>query len=480
MLATDEQISIVKAAVETQREGRDLKIEAGPGTGKTATLRLVAKHLRDTTNCSRLLYLAFNRELANEAKKKFSNLAEVRTLHSLAHHCMRVNRTGREIGRISTRDAIEILALRKNDNLRARRALQTLDGYTSSADDEVSIRHVPRHFRRKNPAAAETAVGDAQGLFDAVRADRRDAASLPLPHDIYLKTWHLCGTPGIEQYETILFDEAQDANATIVSALANHRHVIYVGDEHQQIYDWRGAVDALSQVEGVERQLTLSFRFGPAIAEAANKILDAKQQKLTSNFRLRGNQSVDSRIGPIDVEKPHTRLYRTNNTALEDMIFLGDIGRKPALVGGTKTIVSALQGVWLIHEDMAHRARHPALRFYSTWDELLDSVEAKNVPPEISQATSMVENFQERIPELIERLRNGRKEEDGLALVSTLHKSKGREWPQVLIASDCDSLLDREDGSNPPDSELNLAYVGVTRAQNILKIQSEVLSELID
>jgi L-asparaginase II len=38
--------------------------------------------------------------------------------------------------------------------------------------------------------------------------------------------------------------------------------VIYVGDAHQQIYAWRGAVNAMQQLPLPESRLTTSFRFG--------------------------------------------------------------------------------------------------------------------------------------------------------------------------------------------------------------------------
>lgn len=477
MLATEEQQRIVRAAIATYKSGETLKVLAGPGTGKTATLRMVAKGLKERTNQSRILYVAYSRSLAREAEPKFAGYAETRTLHSLALHCLgsRTHIKKRELGQISTRDAIEILDLSSSSNARARRAIQTMGAFVDSADAEVGIRHTPVWVRRKNPAAAETAVADAQGLFDALRPDK-DGVPYALPHNLYLKTWALLGAPGIEAYD-ILYDEAQDANPVILSALRRARHVIYVGDEHQQIFAWRGAVNAMTEISGEEHWLTLSFRFGPAIAEAANRILDAKQTQ--SSYRLRGYEAVKSSIGAIDVNRPHTRLYRTNQTLLEDLVFLEDIGRKPAIAGGPGQILPALEGVWMLHEEQP-RVRHPALRYYSSWDDLMEAIETGGgVDRKIKQAVGMVETFSDRVPQIIDRLRHARKESDGLALVSTIHMSKGREWDQVLIASDFDERFDDDENWEPSTELLNLGYVAVTRAAQRLSIQSEVLDEII-
>ena len=48
--------------------------------------------------------------------------------------------------------------------------------------------------------------------------------------------------------------------------------VIYVGDAHQQIYAWRGAVNAMQQLPMPESRLTTSFRFGEEIADVANNL----------------------------------------------------------------------------------------------------------------------------------------------------------------------------------------------------------------
>lgn len=56
-------------------------------------------------------------------------------------------------------------------------------------------------------------------------------------------------------------------------------------------------------------------------------------------------------------------------------------------------------------------------------------------------------------------------EKDADIIVSTAHKSKGREWNHVKIASD---FSPPEEGVMPSHGELCLAYVAVTRAKLVL------------
>ncbi|CAB3805425.1 hypothetical protein LMG28138_05663 [Pararobbsia alpina] len=74
---TPEQQAIVDAA----GSGDNLKIKAYAGAGKTSTLRLVAHRLAP----QRGTYLAFNREIAEHARRGFPDNVVARTVHSLAY-----------------------------------------------------------------------------------------------------------------------------------------------------------------------------------------------------------------------------------------------------------------------------------------------------------------------------------------------------------------------------------------------------------
>src|SRR5260221_240188 len=143
----------------------------------------------------------------------------------------------------------------------------------------------------------------------AVRAwaDLRDRdGRLRFEHDAYLKIWQL-GDPVIDA-AYVLLDEAQDADPVVTAVLLAQKdmRVISVGDPAQQIYAWRGAIDAMDAFDGHQLTLSQSFRFGPAIADEANKWLEL----LGSDLVIRGTDSVPSAIG--ECEWPEAGLCRTN------------------------------------------------------------------------------------------------------------------------------------------------------------------------
>ncbi|HDQ6876676.1 TPA: DNA helicase, partial [Escherichia coli O166:H28] len=72
---TDEQYAIINW------QGQQLVVNAFSGTGKTSTLVQFARARPD----SRMLYLAYNRAIRDEAERKFPFNVECRTSHQLAY-----------------------------------------------------------------------------------------------------------------------------------------------------------------------------------------------------------------------------------------------------------------------------------------------------------------------------------------------------------------------------------------------------------
>ncbi len=68
-----------QVAIDAFGTGEDLVIQAGAGTGKTATLLMMA----DTTE-ARGQYIAFNKSITTEAQGKFPAHVAANTAHSLA------------------------------------------------------------------------------------------------------------------------------------------------------------------------------------------------------------------------------------------------------------------------------------------------------------------------------------------------------------------------------------------------------------
>jgi len=364
---TDEQAAVL----EMFDFGSNLVIEAGAGSGKTSTLKMIGRSTRE-----RGLYLAFNAAPRKEAQQSFPRTVTAHTSHSLATGPVaRALYPTKEIGgaRQQARDVAEILGIREPVQLGgdvtwspqqlARKAITTVERFCYSADDEITAVHVGRVPGIADAAAlAELARAIVPYARKAWADITNPAGRLRFEHDHYLKIYQL-SRPTL-RYDYLLIDEAQDLNPAVRALMEaqTHAQIVMVGDRNQQLFGWRGAVDAMQSFAGKRLRLTQSFRFGYSIAAEANKWL----QLLGSDMRVRGLASIPSKVGYVAA--PDAILCRTNGTALGQVINGLGKGRSVALVGGGGPI--AMMARAAIDLRAGKGCDHPELVAFRTWAEV--------------------------------------------------------------------------------------------------------------
>jgi hypothetical protein len=460
---TGEQENIVDAA----RAGGNLVIEAGAGAGKSSTLKLASAAL-----AGHGYYLSFNKSVATEAAREFPGHVDCCTAHSLAMSAVGRPYSHRLNGpRIPARETAKILGitgpLRADENRVlapaqvARLVMETVGRFTHSADETISAVHVPRQsgldsddamsvLRQALPPLARKAWADLVSTDGKLRFD----------HDVYLKLYQL-SHPQLSA-DFIFLDEAQDSDAVVLDIVTSQRsaQLIAVGDRAQQIYEWRGAVDAMDKFPGAARlTLSQSFRFGSAIAGEANKWLGI----LGTGLRLTGNPRRSSMITALP--QSHAVLCRTNGGALEQAMRVIDAGRKAAIVGGGRQIRALAEAAETLKA--GRPTSHPELWAFKTWGEVQDYVQNDAGGGDLRV---MVQLIDDKGPDVIKGICDQLADEkDADTVVSTVHKAKGLEWDSVRIAGDF-----REPRKNPerpdeepeiPAADARLAYVAVTRAR---------------
>ena len=109
-----------------------LLVMAGAGTGKTSTLVEYARRWDE----HRGIYLAFNTDIAREAKEKFPRHIEVRTMHSFAY---------RELGIGRFKDQLQPGAIRRQQLREAAEAALGAEGARMPAE---VLRRISWGFRR--------------------------------------------------------------------------------------------------------------------------------------------------------------------------------------------------------------------------------------------------------------------------------------------------------------------------------------------
>lgn len=451
------------------------KIEARAGSGKTSTLEIIAESLP-----GRGVYIAYNRDIVKPARAAFPPSTQVTTSHALAFAAVgsKLRDSGRAIRNLRAADVIEALDLKGNEQQGARVFMigETLRQFLNSVDETVTARSVPRDLitrierqlsRAGVPPGEVAGQADeaAEGIWMAAQRMWETIAdpsqTCPVPHDAYFKIWAL-QRPTLEA-DYVLLDEAQDTNPVMQMVFERQSaRRILVGDRWQAIYQFRGATNAMSTMQGRSVALTQSWRFGPAIAEAANSILRQRGER----DLLIGAATHESVVGAVDSRQPYTILARRNATICMKAAELC-LHTPTAIVGGATEITELMAAALALYQGNREVAvRHPSLRSYPDYRSLQEHVE-QTKDPEMRPIVAMLESHGAGLRRIIEALQTKTVAEDAAAVVlSTIHKSKGREWDQVVLADDYAEI--RDGSGRIRDEEANLLYVAATRAKRVL------------
>ncbi|SKD00130.1 UvrD/REP helicase N-terminal domain-containing protein [Burkholderia sp. YR290] len=466
---TPEQQAIVDAVAG----GGNLKIKAYAGAGKTSTLRLVANRLAH----QRGIYLAFNREIAEHARRGFPPNVMAGTVHSLAYRSVspalaaRVNHPAELPHELAARYGIgpvEVpLVTGKTVELTpfelGRMIVDGLGRFCRSADDAPKAIHVPVDEKIDDKAADWLREGLSPyvaRLWSESTNPRGRSAIIP---DVYLKVWAQ-GHPRIES-DFILFDEAQDSDGVMLWLLNRqpHAQIVYVGDPYQQIYEWRGAVNAMAQIDAPQHALTESFRFGHTFATLASRLLGL----LGEQTAVRGQGT----IGSILVEDPMVAppvdaiLCRKNVSAIWHLAAGVEAGHRPSIRMSPTEIVAYADGAdRLIAGRRAYRPA--AFSLFETWDDA-QTFARSAAGADLLPVVRIVDEFGTGyLRSLAQRITP---EAQADYVISTVHRAKGLEWKRVKVINDF--LFKYVDGRlTVEEDELRLLYVAFTRAQHVLDV----------
>lgn len=457
---TDEQ----QHAIDLARTGARLKIEALAGSGKTSLLEFVAKDRPNTG----MLYLAYNKALANEAQGKFPRNVDCRTTHSIAYRTVggryRHRLGGRrirqqDIARFLSIDPLVVDGRRFAPGFLAGQLMAGVRNFCASGDERISPRHLPAINVSVDDLQNQTftrAVRDAlnEPLQDAWRDLESLDGRLPFTHDTYLKLFQL-SHPRLGA-DVVLLDEAQDSSDCVLAIIADQTdaQVVVIGDTYQQLYAWRGAVNAMAKVHTDETAyLTACFRFGPEIAEVGNVAL----AELGSPAMMVGAGK------PGEVTSLNTAdavLCRTNATCLKLAFDAMDAGQRPHIVGGGADLVAFAKGAASLMKTGV--TDHPDLAPFRSWAEVEQYVQEDAGGEDMQVMVRLINKFgADRIERGVEACVD---EDQADVIFSTAHRSKGRGFSTVKLAGDFPDESERE----VTDEEWRLMYVAATRAKRVL------------
>ncbi|XP_033746802.1 F-box DNA helicase 1-like [Pecten maximus] len=480
--------------------GELAKIVAFAGTGKTTTLVRYTQ-LRPQT---KFLLVVFNKSVCDHARTKFPRNVDCKTGHALAFGKVgfRYKNAGKFRGNGPTVYSItQTIQNKKGDNLfvRAKFVLDTLNTFLSSADPIPTEDHVP-DFRTDDagnrvpidPLKRKMYVDDTSYLWNRMK-DLNDK-NVPISHDGYLKLYQL-SRPRLH-YDCILIDEAQDLTPAISDILlSQNTSKILVGDPHQQIYSFRGAINSMQIVQASTIfYLTQSFRFGPEIAEIAACCLELlkneKKKILVGNGQT--CQVLGEQVGQLAV------LTRCNFTLFNEAVKRcchENTEDKVAFVGGTDGfgfgMIMDIYCLLLTPEQRKKERREIEHKLVRSFNSLpaLEKYATKVQDNDLLGKIKIVRQHHHNLPGYIDKILKKTIRDTRVAdvVLSTAHKSKGLEFSTVHLTDDYVTYIQLQELEQqfigtplrlPSEDESNLLYVAVTRAKNAL-IMSPTLTKLI-
>ena len=510
-----EQMAILQAIHERHQF---IAVNALAGTGKSTTVNFAVNG--GPLQGKSVQYLVFNKKNADEAKEKLPGFVKVNTAHSLAwngahpagglvKNIYAERRVDRLYGTLKNWNDPRFLDfLRSMKDVRLTKAQSIflvqdmITSFCQSADDRILPHHLDASLKTQIAMKLER-TGNERFLDATLNSAREVANDLfqkmldpggnaPVTHDAYLKIWSM-GNPVIPA-DHILFDEAQDASMPMMEGVLNQSHaqLVFIGDTHQSIYGWRGAVDAMQELkrrypETRVLPLQSSYRFGQGVADAGNVFLTAlyEKERTPVEFRafLRGLGNYDSRVEigshpSMGSEtgrdrKPTAFLFR-GNAALVTAALRGlDRGDKVYMAGDQAgEIADFLDACCKLYR--REFTTHPDLRFFDDFQELQKFTETREGQG-LAFLVGMVTNQHGMMQREIGLLRSTSFQTGANYTLSTMHRSKGLEFSHVVLDGGVQKPfeIDEETGERPAFSNISpevwrLLYVACTRAHETL------------
>lgn len=474
---TAEQMVVVES------QAKLLIVRAFAGTGKTTTLEAYAEARPN----ARILYLAYTAAMAEAAREKFKRLPNVTcvTIHALASR--QIGWRYRDANKLCNNLKVSDLVMSmKLDRKLAKETLETLNNYVYSADKSISEKHVEGNL---TPARRGMVLQEAAKLWEAMKWLPGDPGEYPLmkmTHDGYLKLFGLYRPNLTSKYDVVLLDEAQDSNPVTADIVLRQPCTrVLVGDPYQSIFGFRKAANAMefaAKLPGAEVvHLTQSFRFGSDTAAMATALLSGFRGE---RMPLLGNPARPALRTRVDRRKPYTIVSRTNAAIF--MMAVDNLSKTSVgYVGGVSSYpFERFVEIQLLAEGRMDEVQDPFFRMMGSLSRLQEYAEdIKDV--EILGLLKVQKEYGAEIPELVERIRAEAESDLTKAHITmtTGHRCKGLEWPQVVLVSNFEDFVD-EDGERVELNtqalveELHLLYVAMTRAEEAMEINDSLRDAL--
>ena len=483
---------------EIQNSNRNLEVEAVAGSGKTTTLVQALNYIDPEKT---VLFLAFNKRIAEELSNRIPENVDALTLNSYGFRTLKKilpyhmklsawkSRTvldeflktyDPEIGKSVQKDLadsiVRLVALAKAEGIAPQKAgLMGIMEDTPDAWEKIIDHHdLDFYSAELTNLERDPEWEGIQIAREVLRMSVENRELIDFDDQIYLTVLLGLNPPS---YDYIFVDEAQDLSsiqrALIKRSVGDTGRVIFVGDSRQSIYGFRGA-DSQSISKIIEEfncktlPLSISYRCPKTVVELAKQFVPeiesfegAEEGKITHCETW--NEKL---LQPKDyvICRYNAPLVKIAYQLIASKIPVVILGRNIAatLIAIIKKLnafdletLSARVETWREQECKKLLSKNPE----ASLDAIDDKADAIQAFIEMSGAKT--------IDQLIYEIKKLFSDKDGLITLATVHKVKGLEANRVLILE-----TKRRPRVNQKqwqlEAERNIQYVAITRARKEL------------
>ena len=436
-------------------------LSATAGSGKTHSTVGRLNHLLDSgVDPNRIIFFSFTNDAVNELRSRIDRDVKITTIHSFTTSVL--GKLGKFKQIVTFYDFINWYREKKKPSFKDPQKIR-----------EEYYKTIERFYEEGANIAA---------TFSAYKLQFHDGVKSPRPNfydhyvaflketnsrdfsDMLIDTEKLTKDPQHYQffngmYDYIFIDEYQDTSTLqmkILSAI-NAKQYYLIGDKNQSIYGFSGAncekIESLlkSKKTVIELTLTKNFRSHKKIVENANKFSSLRAIPESENEGFVDNKFITKKTlyAMMQDGKPLTVLVRTNNVIKEI-------------------------------EKQGLKKQIPMRYFNYITKTDLENIKKSSISEPLKKKLNEVLPYYLNVQELVEFIENNQHLD---VFVTSIHKSKGREFPRCVVVNSADpQLLVKEGGYMYDFSEFsfitedgeideegrNIHYVAVTRPKEEL------------
>lgn len=509
MKKTAEQEQVIEL-IGLMGRGENLVLEAYAGCAKTSTaIMAIEAEIARGTPPHRILFTSFAKSIITDSATRLPPGVHAKTFHALAYRdfgAMFRNRFANLTGRTV---AAQLQLQKESLMLYAGKDERGIDKLTAVDLTPAGLGYWLINVVNRWCASTQTeftvesllSVNPAPDLLTGVitAQDRLRLSEKYLPHaialwrlmsdlngnfpsshSVYVKLWYL--SEPLLSYSLIVFDENQDADPLMIDVIDRQpAKKLWIGDRHQSIYGWRGAVRATDTIEHhYSSTLSQTFRFGDNLAAHANGVLShlgASVPMVGLESETRILQSAASILESDLRGQTVGFVSRTNANAVQEALGCLDLAKalgRRVVLNASASFKKQVEEVDLL---INHNRPTGSLSALSSRNELLELIEQNESAGGLASVVKLVTGYDKNlVDQILERNAPAQKADPSMLVFTNTHQAKGLEYDHMILSDD----YIHPKSARSSDEESRLFYVGMTRAKKSISIQGkESLDALI-